>query len=395
VKVGAAGTVGIALVACVLSLGWWLVVISSPSLSGKAEVIVDGGAFEARRLSGNPVVHHTMDPRLVEEAQTYGYVNVNGPSLIRVPSWIENPLGRYYLYFAHHKGEYIRLAYADRLEGPWSVYTPGVLELSDSGFTADEPETGGLLSSMLDLWGVGSGTEFIALLRVGIAALEGRQIRQRRGMSGSDETRPHIASPDVVVDQKRREIRMYFHGLVKRRLQMSRVAVSHDGLHFLSRPELITAPYLRVMKREGVYYGLAMPGLLYRSDDGLTGFRVRARPLMAANTRHTALWVHADTLYVFYTRVGDAPERILCSAVDISPADWDHWNPGLPFEVLRPEESWEGAQLPIEPSLRGEWPVPGRELRDPAFFADEGRLYLLYAAAGEQSIAIAELIERE
>ena len=31
--------------------------------------------------------------------------NINGPSLIRVPSWLSNAMGRYYLYFAHHKGE--------------------------------------------------------------------------------------------------------------------------------------------------------------------------------------------------------------------------------------------------------------------------------------------------
>jgi hypothetical protein len=40
--------------------------------------------------------------------------NINGPAAIRVPEWIENPLGNYYLYFAHHQGTYIRLAYADR-----------------------------------------------------------------------------------------------------------------------------------------------------------------------------------------------------------------------------------------------------------------------------------------
>ena len=45
-------------------------------------------------------------------------VNIQGPSLIRVPDWIENPLGRYYLYFADHKGKYIRPAYANDLLGP-------------------------------------------------------------------------------------------------------------------------------------------------------------------------------------------------------------------------------------------------------------------------------------
>ena len=34
--------------------------------------------------------------------------NINGASLIKVPDWIENPLGKYYLYFSHHNGKYIR-----------------------------------------------------------------------------------------------------------------------------------------------------------------------------------------------------------------------------------------------------------------------------------------------
>jgi hypothetical protein len=34
---------------------------------------------------------------------------------------------------------------------------------------------------------------------------------------------------------------------------------------------------------------------------------------------------------------------------------------------------------------------PVNQLRDPAIFEDEGRIYLLYAIAGEQGIAIGEL----
>ena len=239
-RASAIGAVGVVL-AVLVAAGWWVERISSPSLAADAKVVADGLPFEARRLSESPILQHTMDERLVAEARRYGYVNVNGPSLIRVPPWVENPLGRYYLYFAHHKGETIRLAYADRLEGPWNLYTPGVLELHDSGFATEEPETAGPLRSMLDLWRVGTATEFIALTRVGIAALEARRTRKERGIAGSDETRPHIASPDVLVDHERREIRMYYHGLVERRLQMSRVAASPDGLRFRARPELITS----------------------------------------------------------------------------------------------------------------------------------------------------------
>jgi hypothetical protein len=74
----------------------------------------------------NPIVVPNMDGRMGS--------NVNGPSLIRVPDWVTNPLGRYYLYFAHHQGKYIRLVYADELRGPWFIHTPGVLALEDSFF---------------------------------------------------------------------------------------------------------------------------------------------------------------------------------------------------------------------------------------------------------------------
>ena len=45
--------------------------------------------------------------------------NINGPSLIKVPNWVKNPLGKYYLYFSHHDGKYIRMAYSNKIEGPY------------------------------------------------------------------------------------------------------------------------------------------------------------------------------------------------------------------------------------------------------------------------------------
>jgi hypothetical protein len=82
-----------------------------------------------RRLDGNPIVRPEMDDRMGG--------NVQGPSLIRVPDWIPSPLGRYYLYFADHKGAYIRLAVADTLTGPWRMHRPGALTLAESGFPTE------------------------------------------------------------------------------------------------------------------------------------------------------------------------------------------------------------------------------------------------------------------
>lgn len=48
--------------------------------------------------------------------------NLKGPSMIRVPDWLPNPLGRYTLYVAHHKSAFLRLACADMPTGPFHVH---------------------------------------------------------------------------------------------------------------------------------------------------------------------------------------------------------------------------------------------------------------------------------
>jgi hypothetical protein len=62
--------------------------------------------------------------------------------VIRVPPWVKQPLGRYYMYFAHHMGAFIRLAYADSIAGPWKIYEPGVAPVRNSAFRPqpDPPE---------------------------------------------------------------------------------------------------------------------------------------------------------------------------------------------------------------------------------------------------------------
>src|SRR5690242_6526021 len=66
--------------------------------------------------------------------------NVNGPAIVRIPAWVQHPLGRYYLYFAHHKGRHIRLAYADSMHGPWKIYEPGVLNVQETIFNRPQPD---------------------------------------------------------------------------------------------------------------------------------------------------------------------------------------------------------------------------------------------------------------
>ena len=314
------------------------------------------------RLGDGPIIGPDLHPSIG--------VNIQGPSLIRAPEWVEDPLGAYHLYFADHKGRYIRLAYADDLLGPWTIHPPGSLQIADSHFLTEPPE---------------------------VAPEEAERLRAlpgRRGMSHDglfEATTPHIASPDVHVDDANRRIVMYFHGLDGVRTQVSRVATSGDGIHFEARPERLGRTYMRIFPHDGYTYAMAMPGQFYRSRDPLGGFE-EGPLLFNPRMRHSALLKRDDTLFVFWTQVGEAPEHIKVSTIDLS-GDWMAWSETDAVEVLRPELDWEGAGAPLEPSVGSTAYGQVNQLRDPAIFEDaaSGRVFLLYAVAGESGIAIAEV----
>jgi hypothetical protein len=300
-------------------------------------------------------------------------VNIQGPSLIRVPDWVDSPLGKYYLYFADHKGSYIRLAYADDLLGPWRVHPPGSLQIGSSHFPAEPPAIppGGLEKIKAR---IGSSKSGLGNLSHDLA---------------KELTAPHIASPDVHVDHRRKQIRMYFHGLDGFARQVTRVATSEDGIHFEARPEILGRTYFRVFEHAGMTYAIAMPGQLYRSKDGLSEFE-EGPLLFNPDMRHSALLKRGNALYVFWTQVGDVPERILLSTIDLS-VPWTQWAETEAVEVLRPERDWEGADAPLKPSVRSTAYGHVNQLRDPAIFEEAGRVFLLYAVAGESGIALAEV----
>ena len=285
---------------------------------------------------GGPILTPASSPRLGP--------NIDGPSLIRVPTWLQHPMGRFYLYFASHQGKYIRLAYANDMRGPWKVYEPGTLRLS--------------------------------------------QVLQ---------CHDHIASPDVHVDNIAHRIVMYFHcpaaGGVDIAVQKTLVAFSSDGLTFKNSPALLGPAYFRVFRWHDWYYAICWGGALYRSSDGVSPFEAGLQLIPIKDgrqLRHAAVYVEGDVLNVFYSRIGDRPERILLSQVKLRP-DWKQWSASAPETILKPDRDYEGANLPLAVSQIGFAPGRVRQLRDPAIFADGGHLYLLYSIAGESGIALAEL----
>ena len=323
--------------------------------------------WTARRLIDGPIVSPESDPSIGE--------NIQGPSLIRVPEWVEGSLGRYYLYFADHKGSYIRLAYADELTGPWRVHVPGSLRLEESHFPTEPLPLTDATYEKLSRQFEEAGRQLPHHLRLEL-------------------TTPHIASPDVHVNEENRRIVMYFHGLEAPGRQVTRVATSTDGINFSAEPPIVVElSYLRVFEHRGTLYGMAMPGQLYRSSDGVARFEEGPR-IFNPNMRHFAMLVRGDTLHVFWSRVGDAPERILHSTIDLS-QPFEAWTDYGMHEVLRPERPWEGANEPVEPSIRSVAYGVVNQLRDPAIYEEDGRVYLLYAIGGEAGIGIAEIEWRE
>ena len=292
------------------------------------------------RLPGNPIVTPGSSTTLGD--------NINGPSLIRVPPWVERPLGRYYLYFAHHGGKFIRLAYADRLSGPWKIHEPGTLRLEQAQRCSD-----------------------------------------------------HIASPDLHVDSVRREILMYFHcpagsfGSVAIGQQKTFLATSRDGLSFASDTIPLGPAYFRVFRRGEHYYTVVRAGQLLRSPDLRSSFEPGPTVIPADSgriLRHAAVDLRGDVLRVYYSRIGDRPERILLSEVSLV-GDWSAWRGSAPVTVLGPDRDYEGRDQPLAASEPNEARGRVRQLRDPAIFTDGGKTYLLYSIAGESGLAIAELRE--
>lgn len=315
------------------------------------------------RLADAPIIGPDLHPSIGE--------NIQGPSVIRAPDWVADPLGAYYLYFADHKGRYIRLAYADDLRGPWRVHPPGSLRIADSHFLTEPPEV---------------SPEELERLQAARAARGAAPISHDALF---EATTPHIASPDAHVDDANRRVVMYFHGLDGVGRQVSRVAISSDGVVFSARPERLGRSYMRVFQRDGYTYAMAMPGQFYRSRDPLGGFE-EGPLLFNPRMRHSALLQRGDTLHVFWTQVGDAPEHVKLSTIDLS-GDWMTWSETPGVEVLRPERDWEGADAPLEPSVRSTAYGHVNQLRDPAIFEEDGRTFLFYAVAGESGIAIAEV----
>jgi hypothetical protein len=317
------------------------------------------------RFVENPLVTLSMSSTLGD--------NANGPTVIRVPSWVEHPLGRYYMYFAHHKGRFIRLAYADSVRGPWKLYEPGVMKVQDTALYRPQPDPA----------------------------------------DSPPGAYTHVASPEIYVDDAHRRIVLWAHGMWTNGerwpqdkaeagawlrqhgyAQFTQTAESSDGLSFHALPAISKQSYLRVFEHDGQLYAMARLGQLLRADDPLAPFELGPNPFRDSpykdRVRHVAMLEREGVLHIFFTAIRDAPESLLHTTMKTD-GDWSAWKIGEVETVLEPAAPYECAGMPVEQSAVGEIDHAARQIRDPDVLVDGDATYLFYTFCGEQGVAGAEV----
>lgn len=324
-------------------------------------------------------------------------INMNGPSVIHIPDWIAaedraDPTANYYCYFAHHIGEYIRMAWAEEIGGPWNLYQIG----SD-----------------------------VAVGNRGVLDNGDADINLDNGIVIENN---HLASPNAHVDHENQRIILYFHTgsstFVDGEEVNSQVTyVSHSpyGLDFYDNIQsvFLGSSYFSVFEYDGYMYALdngATPNRALDAEnpwEAPAGFdftnklwdKLSFNPFQNAITentglssgdlrvRHTGTKVVGDELHVLYSRRGDLMENIQMSTIDLSVGDWTNWEASYPpTPILMAQPGWEGGQFSTIHSETSASPENVNQLRDPYIFTDEdGELYVFYTGCGEDAIGVASL----
>lgn len=310
--------------------------------------------YEVIRLNnGDPIINPKMFKGWFDRPNAGkdggGGSNINGPSLIRVPDWIPDdkradPTAQYYLYFAHHAGDYIRMAWATTIEGPYTLF-------DDYDDVREEEGEGTVKPENLGIRGVLDNAEANIYFD---APTNSNYIKEN-----------HLASPDVIVDDANQRIIMYFHSgssyfvnNVEQNDQVTWVSTSPYGLEFNYslepgdsgydanyaghgiQPVHLGSSYFRVFEYGGNMYALDNGGKFNRALDASNPWAIpnghdftthlwdqnpehvfqNANPESSSilRVRHTGVRVKGGELHVFYSRRGDIQERIQLAIIDLT-----------------------------------------------------------------------------
>ena len=290
------------------------------------------------------------------DARKLGLDNIMFPCVIRVPPWVRQRKGEFYMYYAAHSGKSIFVAAADRPEGPWKPLPNPVLTIDRTPFPN------------------------------------------------------HISSPDVLEIAEQKRFYLYFHGAYLdvpefgfKSAQPSSVAVSEDPLEF-PRTQVVIATrgvnfaYFRVFRKDECFYAVGRQGRLFRSIDGLRWEAgpyllnwdrfadltkeypdVLSRRELTYRIAHVGLLAHCEDeiLDCYFSLRADAGISLQKVRISLH-GHWKGWAPvETPVTVLTPAESLD-------------FPPNGiADIRDPVVLAEGGYLYLYYVAGSEKYICLA------
>ena len=205
----------------------------------------------------------------------------------------------------------------------------------------------------------------------------------------------HIASPDVHIDDDRKQIVMYYHGDTIDE-QKTFVSFSKDGLNFKDSGNECGSFYFRVFKYKNKLYSISKNKNTDSVISVANNWEDKFKPLFnfLENSRHTSVFIEDDDLYIFYSSIGDCPESIKMIQIKLS-ENIDDWDVIHMEEILKPEREYEGSYFPLNPSLPGSSTLRyGRgvnEVRDPYVYVEDDNIYLFYSLAGEMGIGLSKL----
>ena len=198
-----------------------VVLVPSPIVLAQEDPEPLSPALEVNRLNdGKPIITKEMFLEIDAGLESEGG-NINGPCMVRIPEWVAkedraDPTAVYYLYFAHHGDEFIRMAWAADIEGPYTLYNTHL---------KDKDEDGQLGRGVLDL-----GSKI------------GKSGKPEIKVSKEIVIKNNVASPDVIIDDVNKRFLMFFHGhankpnyesnVANTGKQKTYVATSGTGLNF-------------------------------------------------------------------------------------------------------------------------------------------------------------------
>jgi hypothetical protein len=195
--------------------------------------------------------------------------NIMFGSIVRAASWHVTPLGTYYCLFGDHDGAYIRVAYANDVEGPWTV--------------------------------VEAGTD------ITLTALN---------TAGSYTGGTHVSSPHVIVDEANERYLCYVHGDSTGLGHESVLAESVDLVTwtFVNAAARLSNGtgmiYIRPFTYDGAWYAVSDTLNLFTSADGLSSWTRQSTATVfrggnGDNGRHAG---PAERAAMARAVVGDGPD---------------------------------------------------------------------------------------